>query len=94
VIENVEGLSPKLQTVFLIETELLEQRGVEIGQPRPVNDPRATFPKVPAFGIRKAADRTIAPVPQHYWPAKGRIQVGNIGFWVSRFQNYWSQPEA
>ncbi len=31
VIEKIEGLRPKLQTPFLIDAELLEQRGVHVG---------------------------------------------------------------
>src|SRR5438067_2399189 len=54
MVEEVEGLHPKLQIHVLSDAELLEQRGVKIGQPRPYECPARHIPESPGKWLQKS----------------------------------------
>src|SRR4030088_3527538 len=69
---------------FSLKLNFLNSEVSKLVSPGPVNDPRATFPKVPAFGIRKArGSNHCSCFTNTTAPLKGGFKWGTSGFGVS-----------
>src|SRR5712692_8364902 len=53
VIENIEGFRPELQKQFLVDLELLEQRGVDVNQAWTPQRPARNVPESPLSRYQK-----------------------------------------
>src|SRR5205809_5278854 len=80
VIENIDGLRPELQSQFLADGELLEQRCVEVYQARAPQ--RSSRHVAKGSGSRHLEGPRIEPLirfPQNHRSFKIRIPVGHVG---------------
>src|SRR6266446_10425429 len=69
---------------FSLKLNFLNSEVSKLVSPGPTKDPRATFPKVPAFGIRKApGSNHFSGFPNTTGPLKLGFKIGTSGFCVS-----------
>src|SRR6266481_3659910 len=69
---------------FSLKLNFLNSEVSKLVSPGPVNDPRATFLKIPAFGVRKArGSHHCSGFPVATGPLKLGFKFGTSGFWVA-----------